>query len=196
MFLLLWCALIASACGSADAADRPRGNPIPSMLAITPVPRAWASGTQAYTPGPSSIGGTVVAIHLPRLVLRTVEEGDVWIDTGGALSVWRETELTAAALREGDELFASGYRDAGVFHATNVWANIGRLDGTILAITGGVLRLSAPKPWAPDLIVEAELSRFVVHEGPWRLSDLHPGMTIGAVVYWDRTGLRRITRIW
>jgi hypothetical protein len=189
--------ILASACATADAAPAQRGHPLASSIPLTPAPRATPPvATPAYAAGHGAIGGSVAGLALPLLTLRTVEEGDVTVDLAGVRSVWRETWVSASALEVGDDLFVDGSRTPGGFVATNVYANIGRLDGTIISITDGVLELSAARPWAPGTVVHAVLSPYITHEGPWRLSDLHPGMTIGAVVYRDRVGPRRITRIW
>lgn len=181
------------ACATADATSVPRGHPIPPSIIVTPAPRPTPTPAQTYEPGPSSIGGAIRALRDAQLTLRTID-GDVDVDLSVVRQVWKETDVQPSALEVRDDLFVNGSWSNGVFVARYVWANIGRLDGVIRSVSGTTIELLRLAPRSEVVIVE--LSRYVTFVAPLTVSDLRPGLTIGAVVYRPKDGLRRLTRIW
>jgi hypothetical protein len=142
----------------------------------------------------------VVAIDGTQVRLATFDQDGhaiaVSLEMRDVRSVWRETQVGPSAIEVGDDLMVSGVRGPDAFQAWTVWANIGRADGIVRAIDGETIVLEALPP--KSLTFTAVLSPYITREGPWRLSDIHLGMTLGMVVYWRRglDGPRRITRIW
>ncbi len=189
--------LVGGACATADAAAPTQGHPLASSLPFRSAPRLTPPvPTPSFTPGSSFLSGTIADIDLPEITVRTVDRGDVLVDVSAVRSVWRETFVTTSSLEPGDHVFIDG-AGGDPFHALNVNANIDRIDAKILSIDGDTIELSVlRKPGASELTVRAVLSPFIVHDGPWRLADLHAGTVIGAVVYRAKDGSRRITRIW
>ncbi|SRR5712692_5787606 len=193
-------AVVAVACSTAEASSPTHGHPLASQFLITPAPRSTPLTEPSFVPGPNFTGGRVVAIDGTQLRLTTFDQGghavDVHLDVRSVRSVWRETEVRPSAIEVGDDLMVSGVRGPDAFQAWTVWANIGRADGIVRAIDGETIVLEALPP--KSVTFTAVLSSYITREGPWRLSDIHPGMTVGMVVYWRRglDGPRRITRIW
>ena len=191
---------LAGACTTADARSTQAQDSAPARAtdpAVPPAPRPTA--TPAYAPGPHFTGGTVIAKSDRGVILRTVEHGDLTVDLRNVRSVWRETEVTAAALEIADELFVNGTWDADGLDALYLWANIGRLDGIVRAIDGEVLTLEVTVRAGMGLGTatrQVELSRSVTFVEPLTRADLVPGRVIGAVLYAPHTGLARLTRIW
>jgi hypothetical protein len=193
-------AVAAVACSTAEASAPARGHPLASQLQITPAPRTTPLTAPSFVPGPNFTGGKVVAIDGTQLRLATFDDGghalDVHLDMRSVRSVWRETEVRPSAIEIGDDLMVSGAQGPDAFQAWTVWANIGRADGIVRAIDGETIVLEALPPKSGTFT--AVLSPYITRDGPWRLSDIRPGMTLGMVVYWRRglDGPRRITRIW
>ena len=140
---------------------------------------------------------TVTRIGPDRVAIRNPDE-ELEVDLTRVRSVWKETEVSPAELELGDELSLNGSRDGATFRASYVWANIGRVDGVIKAIAGAKFQLVALPP--KTFTTEMELSRYVeivqTDGRPAMLTDLRPGMTIGAVVYRPRNSTMRATKVW
>ena len=191
--------VLVTACSTADASPSNGGHPNASMIQITPAPRETPIPSSSFTPSPNFTGGQVLRFDGPRLVLQTYDEGrqvEVQVELGQVRSVWRETEVRLSALEVGDELMIAGASAGDVFFARDIWANIGRMDGVITAIRGETIELDQFTRSGATVSTKVTLSPFIQPLGPWRMSDLRPGMTIGAVVYRAKDGSRRITRIW
>jgi hypothetical protein len=158
---------------------------------------ASPSSSPQYAPGPDSAVGTVTRIDLNRVAIRNPDE-ELEVDLTRVRAVWKETEVSAAELEVGDELSLNGTRDGATFRASYVWANIGRVDGVIKAIAGAKFQLVALPP--KTFTTEMELSRYVeivqTDGRPAMLTDLRPGMTIGAVVYRPKSSTMRATKVW
>jgi hypothetical protein len=158
---------------------------------------ASPSPSPQFAPGPSFAVGTVIRIGPDRVAVRNPEE-ELEVDLTRVRSVWKETEVSPAELEVGDELSLNGTRDGATFRASYVWANIGRVDGVIRAINGITLALVALPP--KTFTAQMELSRYVeivqIDGRPATLTDLRPGMTIGAVVYRPKHSTMRATKVW
>jgi hypothetical protein len=195
-WLFMTAILVSAACTSADAAAPTHGHPIASSLPLRSAPRVTLPvPTPPFTPGGSYLSGTIADVDLPWITVRTVDRGEVLVDLAAVRSVWKETFVTASSLERGDDVFIDGAGGAP-FYAFNVNANIGRLDGVITAIRGEAIELDQLARSGATIRGTVTLSQYIQPLGPWRISDLRPGMAIGAVVYRARDGSRRITRIW
>lgn len=125
-------------------------------------------------------------------------DGELEVDLTGVRSVWKETEVPPSGLEVGDQLDLSGTRAGATFHARYVWVNIGRFDGVIRALVGDKLELVRLPPSTHTF--QLELSRYLVvvrgADIPATVADLHPGMSVGGVVYRPKNGTPRATKIW
>jgi hypothetical protein len=190
--------VLASVVGCTAAAASPTPSVQPTQPAQPP-PSVAASPSPSpqFAPGPSFAVGTVTRIGQDRVSIRNPDE-ELEVDLTRVRSVWRETEVSPAELEVGDELSVNGTRDGATFRAVHVYANIGRIDGVIQAIHGITFELVALPP--KTFTAQIELSRYVeivqLDGGPATLTDLRPGMTIGAVVYRPRNATVRATKVW
>jgi hypothetical protein len=125
-------------------------------------------------------------------------DGKLEVDLTAVASVWKETEVAPSDLEVGDQLDLNGARAGATFHARYVWANIGRFDGVVRTLVGGKLELVALPPSTRTF--QVELSRYLVvvsgADVPATVADLHPGMSVGGVVYRPRNATPRATKIW
>ena len=190
--------VLASVVGCTAAAASPTPSVQPTQSA-EPLRSQAASPSPSpqFAPGPSFAVGTVTRIGPDRVAIRNPDE-ELEVDLTRVRSVWKETEVSPAELELGDELSLNGSRDGATFRASYVWANIGRVDGVIKAIAGAKFQLVALPP--KTFTTEMELSRYVeivqTDGRPAMLTDLRPGMTIGAVVYRPRNSTMRATKVW
>lgn len=155
------------------------------------------SPSPRFEPSPASAGGIVTRIDPGGVAIRN-PDGELEVDLSGVRAVWRETDVSPSELEVGDDLFLNGVFSGATFHATYVWANIGRRDGVIRTIVGTSLELVALPPRA--VAFQMELSPYLevvrVNGQPATIADLQPGMTVGAVVYRPKNSTVRATKIW
>jgi hypothetical protein len=190
--------VLASVSGCTTAAAAP--NPVQQPTHSAQPPRsvtASPSPSPRFEPGPASAVGTVIQVDAHGLRIQNPDE-ELEVDLTGVRSVWKETDVSPSELEVGDELFLTGVLSGATFQALSVSANIGRRDGIILTIAGGTLELVALPPRA--ITFQMDLSRYVevvhVDGRPASIADLHPGMSVGAVVYRPKNAPVRATRIW
>lgn len=192
-FALVPALLAASILGCTAAAAAPARSAPPSQsVAVSPSP------SPKYEPGPDfASGGSVIRVDASGVVVRN-PEGELEVDLTGVRSVWKETEVPPSDLEVGDQLDLSGTRAGSTFRARYVWVNIGRFDGVIRALVGDKLELVRLPP--STLTFQVELSRYLVvvrgADIPATVADLHPGMSVGGVVYRPKNGTPRATKIW
>jgi len=191
--------VLASVVGCTAAAASPTPPSVQPTHSTQPLRSEAASPSPSppFAPGPSFAVGTVIRIGPGRVALRNPDE-ELEVDLTRVRSVWKETEVSPAELEVGDELSLNGTRDGAIFRANYVYANIGRFDGVIRAISGITLVLVALPP--KTLTAQMELSRYVeiiqIDGRPATITDLQPGMTIGAVVYRPKGSTMRATKVW
>ncbi len=183
--------VLALGCTTVAAAPTQSTQP-PRSVAVSPSP------SPSYEPGPAfASGGTVTRIDASGVVVRN-PDGELEVDLTGVRSVWKETEVAASDLEVGDQLDLSGTRSGATFHARYVWANIGRFDGVVRALVGGKLELVGLPPSTRTF--QLELSRYLVvvrgADIPATVGDLHPGMSVGGVMYRPKNATPRATKIW
>jgi hypothetical protein len=195
MFLLARsAALLVAVIGcTADAAQSPTAAPPPSAPAAT----ASRGAAMSYEPGPNSPSGRVTRLVSDGVVLQTMD-GELAVDLAGVRSVWKESEVSSSDLEVGDQLDLNGLRGPTSFQARYVWANIGRFDGIVRAVSGDRLELVALPPSTRTFQVHLSPHLIVVRNAdiPATVADLQPGMSIGGVMYRPRNGTPRATKIW
>ncbi len=192
-------ALLVTACGGPSAAAS-GATPTPASLATA---AASPSPAPSYQPGPNSASGRVVRLTPIGVVID--EAGtEIEVDLRSAVSVWKETSVSADAIEVGDDLWVNGSSGAGALVARYVYANMGRLDGIVLAFDGRQLVIALQKWWIETPTeVKVDLSEYVEIERlsggarePADRSDLKLGTPIGMVTYRPRAGPPRATKVW
>lgn len=191
LLAVLIVAIVTTACslGAGSGAGAPAASPRPSVT---------ASAVAEFQPGPGSLSGRVVRIVPDGLVVDSADH-EVSVDLKLVVDVWKERSVPASAIEVGDSVFING-TEGSPFVARYVWANIGRIDGVILAIDSLGMDVQVRNA-AGTRTERVEFSAYVQYgavDGSVKLSraDLVVGRTIGAVVYRPPLGPLRATRIW
>ena len=106
--------------------------------------------------------------------------------------------MSPSDLELGDQLDLNGMRGPTSFQARYVWANIGRFDGIVRTVSGDRLELVALPPSTRTFQVDLSRHLIVVRNAdiPATVAELHPGMSIGGVMYRPKNGTPRATKIW
>ncbi len=158
-----------------------------------------SSAPVSFRPSSASVSGRVVTLLAEGVLIDSAgHQIEVRIDP--QIDVWKETTVSARALEVGDNLFVNG-NGGTPFLATYVWANIGRIDGTIRSLDAtGMLLEVAPRAGGTTL-ERVDFSAYVQYgtvDGSIRMtrSDLSIGRVVSAVVYLPPAGVPRATRIW
>ena len=191
-FALVSALLAASVLGCTVVAAAPTRSVSPSQPVVV-----QSTASSAYEPAPGFATGAVIRLAARGVVIAR-PDGELEVDLTGVRSVWKETEVRPSDLEIGDQLDLSGSRSGATFHASNVWADIGRFDGVVRAFVGGKLELVALPPNTRTF--QLELSQYLVvvrgADVPATVADLHPGMSVGGVMYRPRNATPRATKIW
>jgi hypothetical protein len=184
--------LAASMFGCTAVAAAPTRSISPSQLEVM-----TSSSSPRYEPAPGFATGTVIRLAARGVVIQR-PDGELEVDLTGVRSVWKETDVAPSELEVGDQVDLGGTRTGATFHATYVWANIGRFDGVVRAFVGGKLELVALPPSTRTFQVELSQHLVVVRgaDAPATVADLHLGMSVGGVVYRPGNATPRATKIW
>ena len=84
----------------------------------------------------TAISGQVIDVSPHILVLNT-SRGELRLALSPRTTAWRGTPVPPAALRQGDQAIVRRHEARGI--AENIWAQIGRVTGTIIETDGGAL---------------------------------------------------------
>jgi hypothetical protein len=161
-------------------------------------PSPFPPSSPVFQPGPNSVGGTVVRLTAGGAVLNSADQ-EIEVSFSRIVDVWRETSVATTAIEVGDDLFVNG-TNGSPFMAAHIWANIGRIDGTIREIDDVGMLVEVQLRSGGTKMQRIDLSPYIEYgyTGGPKLSraDIVVGRTIGAVIYGRPGGPLRATRIW